>query len=153
MGTSSDSRTAPPVGRDDLESVVVGTRAVAALIAESLAALDPSVSMPQWRVLVLADRGDCNVSAVADDLGVHMSNATRVCDRLVAAGLLERRRDERDRRHVLLQLTHAGVALVEQAMAYRRVRLERAMSLMSSEERNALAGSMSVLTEALARSR
>jgi DNA-binding MarR family transcriptional regulator len=91
--------------------VVAATRVVGASIAESLASLEPALTMPQWRVLVLANEGDCNVSAVAEDLGVHLSNATRMCDRLVAVGLLERRRAEYDRRHVLLVLTTAGNAL------------------------------------------
>lgn len=153
VGHSSASPRASSEVTDDLERVVVGTRAVAALIAESLAALDPSVTMPQWRVLVLAHNGPCNVSAVADDLGVHMSNATRVCDRLVSAGLLRRRRDERDRRHVLLELTADGRSLFDQAMAYRRRRLEQAMALMDPDDRAALAHGMSVLTDALPRAR
>lgn len=143
----------PAVEADELESVVAGTRVVAALIAESLVNLDPSVTMPQWRVLVLADSGECNVSAVADDLGVHMSNATRVCDRLVSAGLLARRRDQHDRRKVVLELTRDGRALFEQAMAYRRGRLEQAMALMDAEEQAALALGMSVLADTLRRAR
>lgn len=143
----------PAVEVGQLESVVAGTRVVAALIAESLVNLDPSVTMPQWRVLVLADSGGCNVSAVSDDLGVHMSNATRVCDRLVSAGLLARRRHEHDRRQVMLELTTDGRALFEQAMAYRRARLEQAMALMDAEERTALALGMSVLADTLRRAR
>lgn len=135
---------------DDVEQVVTATRLVGALIAESLVHLRPSVSAPQWRVLVLASQGDCNVSAVAEDLGVHRSNATRVCDRLVTAGLLERRRAEHDRRHVLLALTPAGRRLFDKAMDYRRRRLAEAMALMSEDERAELARSFTRLAEAAA---
>ncbi|WP_354263237.1 MarR family transcriptional regulator [Arthrobacter sp. OAP107] len=48
------------------------------------------MNTPQLRVLVLIHtRGPQNPGGVAAELGVHASNATRVCDRLVAAELLE----------------------------------------------------------------
>lgn len=133
---------------DELEQVVTGTRLVGALIAESLAQVRPAITMPQWRVLVLASEGDCNVSAVAADLDVHMSNATRTCDRLVAAGLLERRRAEHDRRHVLLALTPAGRRLFNRAMSDRRRRIEQAMARMTAEDRHDLARCFTRLVEA-----
>ena len=55
---------------DLVEQVLAGTRLVGGLIAESLATVDLPLTMPQWRVLVLAGQGGCNVSAVADDLGI-----------------------------------------------------------------------------------
>lgn len=144
---------AAAVSADQVERVLAATRLVGGLIAESLVNLDPPLTMPQWRVLVLTAEGDCNVSAVAEDLRVHMSNATRLCDRLVRAGLLERRRAEHDRRHVLLAQTSAGQALFERAMEYRRSRIEQAMALMGVDDRAALAESVSVLVTAATRAR
>jgi DNA-binding MarR family transcriptional regulator len=141
------------VAPEQVDQVVGATRVVGALIAESLANLEPALTMPQWRVLVLANEENCNVSAVAGDLKVHMSNATRICDRLVAAGLLERRRAEYDRRHVLLVLTAAGRALFESAMDYRRRRIEVAMALMGQDERAALASASSLFVEAATQAR
>lgn len=151
--TSCDGAAAAAAAREQVDAVVAATRVVGALIAESLASLQPGLTMPQWRVLVLANEGDCNVSAVAEDLGVHASNATRVCDRLVAAGLLERRRASYDRRHVLLVLTAAGEALYGSAMDYRRRRIEAAMALMDQEDRAALAGASWVFVDAATRAR
>ena len=139
--------------RKQVDQVVAATRVVGALIAESLASLEPALTMPQWRVLVLANEGNCNVSAVAEDLRVHMSNATRICDRLVAAGLLERRRAEHDRRHVLLVLTADGRALFESAMDYRRRRIESALALMGQEDRAAVASAASLFVEAATQAR
>jgi DNA-binding MarR family transcriptional regulator len=135
---------------DELDQVVTATRLVGALIAESLANLRPAITAAQWRVVVLASEGNCNVSAVADDLGVHRSNATRVCDRLVAAGLLRRRRADEDKRQVLLVLTPAGRRLFNKAMDYRRSRLAEAMALMTEDERADLARSFTRLVEAAA---
>ena len=81
---------------EQVEQVVRGTRAFGGMIAGSLASVDPPITMPQWRVLVLAEGEPQNVKGVAEDLGVHPSNATRLCDRLVRAGLLDRRPLEHD---------------------------------------------------------
>lgn len=132
-----------------VEDVVDATRAIGGLIAESLANGKPSVTVPQWRVLVLAAEGSVNVTAVAEDLGVHRSNATRICDRLVKAGLLNRQRDDEDRRHVRLTLTPAGEAFHASAMRYRRERVETAMGRISSEHRHALAAALGEFAAAL----
>ena len=148
MATSQSAPSARIV--EELDQVVAGTRLVGGLIAESLANLRPVVSAAQWRVLVLASEGDCNVSAVATDLGVHRSNATRICDRLVAAELLRRRRAGDDKRQVMLELTPGGRRLFEEAMAYRRGRLAEAMALLSDDERAELARSFTRLVDAAA---
>jgi len=132
-----------------VDAVVDATRVVGALIAESLAELDPPLTMPQWRVLVLASEAPCNVTAVADDLRVHLSNATRLCDRLVDAGLLSRERSQRDRRHVMLTLTADGRRLHAAAMAHRRRRVERAMAHLDPEEQTKLADALTSLARAL----
>ena len=132
----------------EVDQVVAGTRLVGGLIAASLANLEQPLTMPQWRVLVLAELGICNVSVVAADLGVHMSNATRTCDRLVAAGLLERRRADHDRRQVLLALTESGQRLYDDAMAFRRRRLEQALVRMHATDRAELARTIGLLVAA-----
>ena len=138
---------------DPVEQVLAGTRLVGGLIAESLAMLEPPLTTPQWRVLVLAGQGGCNVSAVADDLGVHRSNATRTCNRLVAAGLLERQAVEHDRRQVCLVLAPAGRRLFETAMEFRRRRVEAAMTLLSEKDRAELGRTISLLVDAADRVR
>lgn len=132
-----------------VDTVVEATRVVGGLIAESLASLEPPVTVPQWRVLTLASEGSCNLTAVADDLCVHPSNATRICDRLVRAGLLNRQKDEKDRRQVRLVLTPAGEDLYDSAMRYRRERVETAMARISLEHRAALAAALAEFAGAL----
>ena len=142
-----------PVDPTHLDEVVAATRLVGALIAESLADVRPALTAGQWRVIVLAAEGDVNVSALAQDLGVHISNATRACDRLVTAGLLDRTRSADDRRHVLLTLTPAGRRLYDGAMDYRRRRLEQAMALMTESEQADLARCFARLVDAAAEAR
>ena len=53
--------------------------------------VEDTVTLTQFRALVIiASRGPLHLAALADAMGVHPSNATRACDRLVAAGLLDR---------------------------------------------------------------
>jgi DNA-binding MarR family transcriptional regulator len=144
--TPSDS-----LASQEVETVVRATQAVGGLIAETLAGLAPSVTMPQWRALVLAAEGPCTVSDVAEDLGIHASNATRLCDRLVRAGLVRRERADDDRRRVLITPTPAGRRLHRRAMEQRREHIEAALAEMTSEERSELVEGLDVFLAALHR--
>lgn len=56
----------------------------------------------------LYNRGSLTVSEVAEDLHVSLSAITALVDRLYRCGYVIRRRNERDRRMVNLELTEAG---------------------------------------------
>lgn len=60
----------------------------------------------------LAEAGPLTVGEQATQLGISRANATEVIDRLVAKGLVERMRDERDQRRVFVWLTAEGRASV-----------------------------------------
>jgi DNA-binding MarR family transcriptional regulator len=130
-----------------VEAVLAGTRAVGAIIAESLASVEETVTMPQLRVLILTGFEQQSMSSIAEDLGVHASNATRTCERLVQAGLLDRATDPEDRRRVILSPTPAGERLLAQVMERRRERVVEIMEQMSREDRAALASSLAAFTE------
>ena len=101
--------------------MLAASRVLIGVAARSLAAVEDTVTLTQVRALVIiASRGPLHLAALAEDMGVHPSNATRACDRLVAAGLLDRRDNPADRRHLLLTLTDAGRELVDGVMDRRR---------------------------------
>ena len=136
-------------GEDDAAAVLAGTQVIGSLIAESISQVETEVTMPQLRVLMLAaTQAPLNLLTVAADLGVHPSNATRTCDRLVRAGLLDRRTSERDRRHLAMTLTPAGRRLVDRVLGYRRKHVERLLDTMSRQDRTALVRSLAALAEA-----
>lgn len=115
------------------------SRAVIAAAVRALESVDPTVSVPQMRVLVLLWTGEpLNLSAVADGLGVNASNASRTCDRLVAAGLVHRGERLVDRRHVALTLTEEGRLFVERLMARREHELAAIVSRMDEGEQRRL---------------
>jgi DNA-binding MarR family transcriptional regulator len=118
---------------------MLAARALVAISAQSLAEVDDVVTPPQLRVLVMvASRGPLNLAAVARGLGVHPSNATRACDRLVASGLLDRREDPDDRRNLLLRLTPEGRRLVDGVMDRRRHAIADVLGRMPPLQRTAL---------------
>jgi DNA-binding MarR family transcriptional regulator len=85
----------------DLDALMRASRVIAGVVAESIAQAGDEVTAPQLRTLVLvATRSGVNASAVASALGIHPSNATRMLDRLVQAGLLDRRDSPSDRRRI-----------------------------------------------------
>jgi DNA-binding MarR family transcriptional regulator len=141
-----DSRGGPA---DDVEATMLAARALVAISAESLASVDDVVTPPQLRVLVMiASRGPLNLGAVARGLGVHPSNATRTCDRLVAAGLLDRRDDPADRRNLQLQLTEEGRRLVDGVMDRRRRAIADVLERMPALQRTALVPVLNTFAEA-----
>src|SRR5688572_26722022 len=98
---------------DELDGVVDGvlraSRALVAVAARSIAEVDDAVTLPQFRTVVaLASKGPQKVGALADELGVHASTATRMCDRLVRRGLIDRETSLASRREVIVRLTAEG---------------------------------------------
>ena len=117
--------------------------------ARSVAEVEDVVSTPQLRVLVLVhSRGPQNLSGVAAELGVHASNATRTCERLVAAGLLERLEDPADRRYVRLELTQNGKGLVDTVLEHRRQAIAEVISQMPAGRRPAMAAALEAFAAA-----
>src|SRR5664279_4938853 len=102
VGKAPESSASRKRSVDDAVAVtLVASRALVGVAARSLSALEPDVTLPQYRALVLLrSRGDQNVSALADALGVHPSTATRLCDRLLKKGFIDRATSSGSRREV-----------------------------------------------------
>jgi DNA-binding MarR family transcriptional regulator len=73
----------------EVEGIMAAARVLVDVSAQSVAAIEDTVTLPQLRILVMvASRGPLNLGAVAAGLRVHPSNATRAVERLVVTGLL-----------------------------------------------------------------
>lgn len=128
---------------------MLASRAVIAAAVRALESVDPGVSVPQMRVLVLLWTGEpLNLSAVAEGLGVNASNASRTCDRLVASGLVHRGEGAVDRRHVVLTLTARGRSFVERLMERREQELADIVGRMSESDRTRLMSALVPFNEA-----
>ena len=123
-----------------LDALMRASRVVTAAIVRSLGSVADGISVTQLRTLVLVgSQGPLTVTAVAEALGVNASNASRTCDRLVTAGLLDRRAAEDDRRRVALTLTAEGEQVVDEVMDHRRAELARVVERMEPGDRADLA--------------
>jgi DNA-binding MarR family transcriptional regulator len=89
-------------------------------------------------LLVVEGHEGINLRGLASALGMILSSASRLCDRLVAAGMLEREPGRLDRREISLSLTVVGHRLLEDLREDRRERLDRTLTRMSSADRAAL---------------
>jgi DNA-binding MarR family transcriptional regulator len=125
---------------DQIDAVLRASRTLVGIAAASIAAVDHDVTVPQWRVLVMVDtRGPLNLAAVAAGLDVNPSNASRICDRLIRAGFLDRRESPYDRRNITLSLTAPGRRLVTKVVRHRRSAITRVLRGMDPDDRDLLA--------------
>lgn len=105
--------SAEPGLDEQVDAVLAASRVLVAVSAQSMARLDDVVTPIQMRTLViLASRGPLRATELATALDVHPSNATRVCGKLVATGLLDRRENPDDRRTLVLSLRPKGKRVV-----------------------------------------
>lgn len=127
-----------------IDAVLVASRALVGIAARSLAAVEDTVTLVQYRGLVLlASRGEMKVGALAAALDLHQSTATRLCDRLVNKGLVERRHPAESRREVFVALTSSGQALVRAVNTRRRAEITKIMGRMPSARRALLVDALS----------
>ncbi|MBT2273569.1 MarR family winged helix-turn-helix transcriptional regulator [Rhodococcus qingshengii] len=128
---------------EQVEAALWASRALVGIAAASVAEAEELVTVPHLRILVLVDtRGPVNLAAVAEALQVHPSNASRAVDRLIKAGLLDRRDAPEDRRHLTLTLTPPGQELVDRVNTHRRDAISAVLARMTNDDRNALAYTM-----------
>jgi DNA-binding MarR family transcriptional regulator len=126
------SDTRDPGFAEATEAVLAASRVLVGLAAQSIAAVEESMGVNQFRVMVIiASRGPMHSAGLAAAMGVHPSNATRTCDRLVTLKLLERRENPADRRHLRLTLTKKGRRLVDSVMDRRRILIGRILQQLA----------------------
>src|SRR5438105_8412967 len=108
------------------DAVLVASRALVAIAARSLGAVEHDLTLPQYRALVvLANRGPQLVGALAEQLDVNPSTATRLCDRLVRKNLILRRTASTSRREIEVELSPQGGEVVDRVARRRRMEVMR----------------------------
>jgi len=96
-------------------------------------------SPSQLRVLFMVEHQDgINLRTLADSLASTPPSTSRLCDRLVAAGFLERVVSPVDRREVRLHLSSHGRAFLDDLRARRERELQAVLELMPAAKRTAL---------------
>lgn len=109
------------------------------------------VSMAQLHILYTIVRsGGMTMSRLAEELGVSLSNATGLVDRLAERGFLERVRVPEDRRVVVVRLTDEGSQLLSEADAVSDDLLRSILDGLKPAEVAGIAQAMSDLRAATA---
>lgn len=135
--------------QDVVTAVLTASRVLVGVAARSLAEVEDTVTVTQFRPLVLLDsRGEMNLQALAQLLDVNPSTALRTVDRLEAAGLVTRVTNPANRREVLLDVSAAGRRLVRQVTSRRRQQIERVVSSLEQPQRDALVEALGAFAEA-----
>ncbi len=107
-----------------------------------------AVTKEQWGVLVEIDKAGpagLSMGELAAQRGMSMTSATALVDRLVNAGLVERRHDMSDRRVVRASLTPAGRRLRSAIGQARMAEYDRLLSALTAEEMDRLRAAIPAL--------
>jgi len=130
-----------PDGPDPIRAAAVDDAAQALLAAWEAAReqATPRLSGPQLNALIAVEREEgINLRGLAAELNMILSSASRLCDRLVASGLVERVPGRADRREIALFLTASSRQLLNDLRAARQAMLATVLDRMSPPGRAAL---------------
>lgn len=131
------------------DALLTASRLLVAISARSIARVDETLTIPQFRTLViLANRGPLNLATLAGLLEVQPSTTGRMVERLVSAGLIERRAHPRSRRELVAELTPRGRRVVRGVTALRRDEIARVVENMPLRERRGLVRALTAFTAA-----
>lgn len=141
----------PQIGNIDrvTEAVLTASRLLVAVSARSLNEAEDSLTLPQFRALVvLASRGPLRLTHLAEHLAVNPSTAMRMAERLVAAGMIDRAPNPENRRESILALTDAGRRVVDQVTGRRRDEIAAIVERMPEEHRDRFVEALEAFTAA-----
>lgn len=137
-----------PPGEGEVASVLAGrVRVVMVRLARQLRREDPpGLTVSLYSALAtIAGRGELAIGEVAEAERLPSSAATRLVDRLEEEGLVERRRNRRDRRGVNVAATAAGVAVVAEHRRQGNVWLAGRLARLSGPQLTAVAEAVGLL--------
>ena len=122
----------PEAAATDLERAEAGLSVLLEAWQRAIEELGAMLPPAQVRALLIVDNGDrLNVTGLARMLGASPSATSRLCDRLVAAGLLARVPAAASRREILLELTESGQRLAAWIQDQRRTALAQVLETIS----------------------
>ncbi len=132
----------------DLERTASALNSGAIHLLRSLAAVDRLAGLTRARLSALSVvvfAGPQSLGALAAAEGVAGPTMTRIVDGLAAAGLVERRPDERDGRAVAIAATPAGESLMRIAAERRIAAIAASIETLSAADRRRLVAAAGLL--------
>ena len=142
-----------PVGDDSPDAItdalLTASRLLVAISAQSIAHVDETLTIPQFRTMViLSTRGPVNLATLAGLLDVAPSTTGRMADRLATAGLIDRQPHPDSRRELVVELTARGRDVVAAVTAHRRRKIADVVQNMPPRERQGLVRALTAFTTA-----
>ena len=96
-----------------------------------------AITLPQlWVLGYLSRQRECSMRELAKFMKMGLSSVTGMVDRLVKQGLAERRRTEKDRRVVFVDITMKGRKVLTEILAQRRKTTLDLFESLTAEERS-----------------
>lgn len=102
-----------------------------------------------WAILTLEKEGALRVTALAEKLFVHPATAVGILNRLEDKGIVQRKRTQRDRRAVDVELTDEGHLVARQAPTVPQGRLASGLATLTPEEIREIGRSLDRIVELL----
>lgn len=131
------------------DAVLTASRLLVGLSARSISAVEDSITLPQFRLLVvLHTRGPLKHAVLAEHLGVTPSTASRMVDRLVTADMVRRDASPNSRREIMVELTEEGRQVVRQVTARRRKEIAKIVAKMPEDTRRGMVDALTAFAEA-----
>ena len=128
-----------PLAHRALEALLRAETSVRRALAAELEREGVSAAGFSELVVLVTAGGSLELRALRRRLGWSKANATEVTGTLEARGLVLRRRLRSDRRAALVELTPAGVGLVERLFPDHTRRVSTAFSALDEQEKRSLA--------------
>lgn len=106
------------------------------------------ITPPQFSALVMVYREDrMTIGDLCDRMFLACSTVSGLVDRLEKMELVERYRDEEDRRVVRLKLTEKGLQCTEEILQQRREKLEHDLAMIEVERQKELIDNLKLMLE------
>jgi DNA-binding MarR family transcriptional regulator len=119
----------------ELGRTLTSRRMLASLQSGSTSPLTPT---KLYALDVLAEAGDLRIGELAERVGLDETSATRLVDRLEAAGIAERRNAPEDRRVTMVGLTAVGADLAAKIGARRQLFFCEVLGSLDPDDRASL---------------
>jgi len=151
--TATPDRPGPPAADDEVAAFNEAIDQFARAWRNARARLrsDEGLSIAQFHLLepLIGAQGPRSVGELAHHAGVAAPTATRMLDALVRDGVVQRTRDEGDRRCVKVGLTAAGRAAAEDRLARMGERRRRIFASLPPDDRRDAARLLLRLADAI----
>ena len=105
--------------------------------------INPDLKLSQIKAIAAFQDKNCfSMKQLANNIGVKLSNMTMMVDSLIKDGMVERDRDESDRRKVMVRLTPKGIKIRNKFLAQRRKVAKSIFTNLNDHDRNGLLKSL-----------